>query len=188
MRRVRLFVLAAACATAALGCAAPVKAERFAARTETLESCDGGGMGRLHTFEGVFLAGQPTPEDLAQANRGGVKTVVNLRHASENADFDEAKLVSDAGMTYVNIPWASPAELTDAVFDRARDALNTAERPILVHCAGGNRVGTVWIAWRTLDGGLRVDDAVAEARAIGLTNADCEAKARDYVARRAAPR
>lgn len=158
-------------------------AEHHAITTEKLEPYECGSITRMHTYGGVFLASQPAPADFEQAKKGGVKTVVNLRHESENKDFDESKVVGDLGLGYVNLPWNGPDELTDQVFDKARDVLSTAERPILMHCSSANRVGAVWIPWRVLDDGLGLDEAVAEAKVIGLKSAEFEKKARDYVLR-----
>ncbi len=161
-------------------------AEHKAITTEKLEPYECGTITRLHTMGGVFLASQPKPEDFAQAKKGGVKTVINLRHESEIKDFNEPETVKGLGLKYVNLPWDGPEELTDKVFDDARNLLNTAERPILLHCASANRVGTVWLAWRALDGGLSIEDAAAEAKIVGLKSPPYEEKARDYVARKKA--
>jgi uncharacterized protein (TIGR01244 family) len=169
----------------ALGCAkkAPSEPEHQAITTERLEPYECGTIARLHTYGGVFLASQPSPEDFAQAQKGGVRTVVNLRHADEVTDFDERAVVTDLGLEYVSLPWNGADELTDEVFDRARQVLDTAERPILLHCGSANRVGAVWIPWRVLDGGLSYDEALAEAKTIGLKTSAFEAKAKDYVER-----
>jgi uncharacterized protein (TIGR01244 family) len=159
-------------------------AAHTAITTETLEPYECGSITRLHTLGGVFLASQPGPDDFAQARRGGVKTVINLRHESEIKDFDEARVVSELGLKYVNLPWDGPEELTDEVFDEARDLLNSAERPILLHCASANRVGAVWLPWRVLDGKLSWEAALAEAKTVGLKSPDYEAKAKEYIARR----
>lgn len=155
--------------------------------TEVLEPYACGSITRLHTLAGVFLASQPSADDFEQAKAGGVKTVINLRQAKEQPDFDEQAAVTALGLAYVHLPWNGAEELTDEVFARSRELLNTAERPILLHCASANRVGAVWIPWRVLDGGLSLDAAVVEAKTIGLKTAEYEAKARDYVARNAKP-
>lgn len=169
-------------APASVPTAAP--AEHKAITTDKLEPYECGTITRLHTLGGVFLASQPKAEDFAQAKKGGVKTVINLRHASEIKDFNEQKVVEDEGLAYINLPWDGPAELTDEVFDKAREHLRTAERPILLHCSSANRVGAVWLPHRVLDGGLSWDDALAEAKIVGLKSADYEAKAKDYIKRR----
>ena len=157
--------------------------EHTAITTEKLEPYECGTITRLHTLGGVFLASQPQPEDFAQARKGGVKTVINLRHASEMEDFDEKQVVEAEGLSYVNIPFDGPDELTEEIFDEAREQLNAAQRPILLHCASANRVGAVWLPYRVLDGGLTWDEALAEAKTVGLKSPDYEAKARDYIER-----
>jgi uncharacterized protein (TIGR01244 family) len=157
--------------------------EHRAITTERLEPYECGTITRLHTMGGVFLASQPQPSDIEQAKKGGVKSVINLRHREENTDFDEQAVVADLGLNYYNLPWNGPDELNDQIFDDSRKLLNTVERPILLHCSSANRVGAVWIPWRVLDGGADIEEAVAEAKVIGLKSPDYETKARDYVKR-----
>jgi uncharacterized protein (TIGR01244 family) len=168
-------------------CAAkpPAEPTHRAITTETLEPYSCGSITRLHTLGGVYLASQPSADDLAQAKAGGIKTVINLRPASEQPDMDEPAIATGLGLTYVHLPWNGAEQLTDEVFARTRELLSSAERPILLHCASANRVGAVWIPWRVLDGGVELEAAVAEAKTIGLKTAEYEAKARDYVARNA---
>jgi len=143
-----------------------------------------GDVARIHVFEDIYLASQPKPEDFAQAKRIGVKTVINLRHAAEIKDFDEKQVVESEGMIYINIPFLDPAELTDTVFDMVRKHLKSAVRPILLHCASANRVGAVWLPYRVLDGGLIYDEALAEAKTVGLRSPAYESNAREYIEKR----
>jgi len=152
--------------------------------TPTVEPYTCGTVQRIHTLDGVFLASQPQPADLEQAKAGGIRTVVSLRHADE-LDWDEAALVARLGMEHASIPFRTPDELTDDVFDRVRALLNDpAKRPLLLHCSSANRVGAVWLAHRVLDGGLSIQAAVAEARRVGLKLPAFEEKALDHVRRR----
>lgn len=153
---------------------------------EQLELAALGGIAKLHTLGDVWLASQPSAADLERAKESGVRTVVNLRPAGEQGDFDEESFVTGLGMTYVNLPISGAPDLSDDLLARARELLEQARRPLLVHCASANRVGAVWIPWRVLDGGLELEDAVAEAKVIGLKTPELEAKARDYVARQQA--
>jgi uncharacterized protein (TIGR01244 family) len=173
-------VLVVACAVA---CSKPDSqgVEHQAITTEKLEPYECGTITRLHTLGGVFLASQPKPEDIVQAKKGGVKTVINLRHAAEIKDFDEKQVVEAEGLAYLNFPFEGPAELTDAVFDTVREHLKTAVRPILLHCSSANRVGAVWLPYRVLDGGLSYDEALSEAKTVGLKSPDYEKKAREYI-------
>lgn len=157
--------------------------EHKAITTGKLEPYECGTITRLHTMGGIFLASQPSPADLEQAQKGGVKSVINLRHHSENTEFDEPAVVAGLGLNYYNLPWNGPDELTDKIFDDSRELLRTVERPVLLHCSSANRVGAVWIPYRVLDQGADAETAVEEARVIGLKSPDYEAKARDYVER-----
>lgn len=189
-------VLSIALLSLTLGCAGsraapeakPTAEKHTAITTEALEPYTCGTVQRLHTIQGLFLASQPQAADFEQAKAGGVKTVVDLRKPSEDRGFDERSVVATLGLGYVAIPWNGADELTDAVFDQARAMFRDVQRPALIHCSSGNRIGPLWIAWRTLDQGTDLEAAVAEARTIGMKTADYEAKARDYVARQRAQR
>lgn len=151
---------------------------------ETLEPYECGEVTRLHTFEGVFLASQPSEADFEQASKGGIRTVINLQHDAERLGMDEAGVIQGLGLNYVHVPWNGVEEMTDEVLDTLRTQLQEAERPILMHCKSANRVGAVWLAYRMLDGGLSVDAAKAEAKTVGLKSPAYESKVLDYVARR----
>lgn len=162
--------------------AAPAPAHNASIKAETLEPYSCGTIERLHTFQGLFLASQPSADDLRHAKEGGIKTVMSLRPASELKEFDEPALVHELGMEFVNIGFAGPDTLTDEVIDQARAVLNDpAKRPMMVHCHSGNRVGAIWLAHRVLDGGLTWDAALAEAKEVGLKTPTLEARVQKYV-------
>jgi protein tyrosine phosphatase (PTP) superfamily phosphohydrolase (DUF442 family) len=174
-----LFLVAA---LASCRAAAPVEP----AATISLEPRTCGAVQRLHALGEVYLGSQPDAEDLRAAHAMGVETIVSLRHAAETQDWDEEGLARGLGMDFVRIPWNGPGELSDEIFDAARDQLRGAARPLFLHCGSGNRVGAVWIPYRVLDQGAELEAAVAEAKVVGLKTPEFEAKARDYVARRTA--
>lgn len=164
----------------------PAAAHRAPPTTTKLEAYSCGTVQRLHTLDGVFLGSQPAAADLEQAKSGGIRTVVDLRAAGEARGFDEPALVATLGLAYHSIPFQTPEELTDDVFDRTRALLGErANRPMFVHCSSGNRVGAVWLAHRVLDDGVAWDDALGEARLVGLKLPAYEARAQDYVRRHA---
>jgi hypothetical protein len=45
-------------------------------------------------------------------------------------------------------------------------------------------VGAVWLAHRVLDGGLSYDDALKEAKTVGLKTPAFEEKVKDYIRRK----
>lgn len=153
---------------------------------ERFEPFAAGSIDRIHTKDGVFVATQPSEADLAQAQLGGVRTVIDLRPASESRGFDEPKAAAGLGLAYVHVPMGGPAGFSDETFDRARAALSAAARPVLVHCSTANRAAAVWLAWRVLDDHATVAAAKDEAHLAGLTKADVEARVLEYVARRSA--
>lgn len=178
-------VLLAACAVLAPACS-PTDADAtvdFTRVTEALESVDAPGISRVHTLAGIYLSGQPDEAGFEAARAGGVRTVINLRHDDE-IELPEREVVEGLGMTYVHLSWDGEDELTDEIFDRTRELLKSAEKPILLHCKSANRAGAVWLPFRVLDGGLSFDEALAEARTVGLKKDAYEAKARGYVERR----
>ena len=92
--------------------------------------------------------------------------------------------MTDLGLTYHNPAWNGEEELTDEVFDQVLDLLRSEERVILFHCSSANRVGAIWVAYRALDGGLDVEEAVGEGKTVGMKSPAYEQKARDYVSRK----
>lgn len=118
--------------------------------------------------------GQPTAQHLQNLKDAGGAVVVDLRDPMEPRPLDEPATVRELGMEYVNIPVSSGA-LTDAALDRILTTLREAEagdRPVLLHCASGGRVGGAMIAYLMTEKGLSEDDAVAQAMQVGLRSAE----------------
>lgn len=151
--------------------------------SDTLKPASIGAIPNVHRIGNVIFAGQPAPADFAALQAEGVTKVINLRPDAEMGGFDEAAAAEAAGMGYASVPWNGPAQLTDEVFGQTRELLRAAEGNTLLHCASANRVGAVWIPFRVLDQGIDLEQAVAEAKAMGMRTAEYETKARDYVAR-----
>jgi len=149
--------------------------------TNELQPFSLGGVERCQTYGGIFLASQPQPDDLRIAKETGIRTVINLR-TDEELDWDEAGTVDSLGMTYHQVPFRSPEQMTDAVLDRLRGLLSDpANRPVLLHCASANRVGAVWLAHRTADDGLAWGPALVEARLVGLRTPALEERVKEYL-------
>lgn len=146
-----------------------------------------GSTDNVHRFGRIWLASQPSKEDLQIAGELGVLTVVCLRKPGE-IDWDEAEAVRALGLTYLNPAFQSPEELTDEIFDTVRERLAaSAGSPVLLHCGTANRVGAIWLAHRALDGGLAYGEALCEAESVGLRSEALREMARSYVERRRAP-
>jgi len=120
----------------------------------------------------VLFAGQPTREGLEEARRRGAKTVINLRTAEEmqsQVAFDERAAAEALGLRYVQVP-VTPATFTPETAARFAEALEGAERPVVVHCSTSNRVGGLWAAYLHLERGVPAEEALARGRAAGLSH------------------
>jgi uncharacterized protein (TIGR01244 family) len=130
-------------------------------------------------------AGQPRPEHFEYLKGTGVKAVLNLRPPAEHREAEERAEVERLGMKYFNIPVVY-REPTDAQVDEfLKITDDPANRPMLIHCTAAIRVGTFWMIRRIVRDGMSYDDALAEARKVGLVNAPhLEEFAKAYLARR----
>ena len=136
-----------------------------------------------------FLLGQPDAGQLEMLKGEGVKTIVNFRKPAEHPAYDEQGEATSRGMGYCNLPYREASELTDDLLDQARATLREADAAgviVALHCRTGNRVGPAWAAYRAVDGGVPLERAIAEARALRMVDPRLEAAVRTYVERRLA--
>jgi uncharacterized protein (TIGR01244 family) len=116
-------------------------------------------------------AGQPRPEHFAELKTRGVKMVLNLRPPAEHRAEEEQQAVAAAGLKYVNIP----VVYRDPQFEQAEAFLKVtddpANRPMFFHCTAAIRAGAFWMIRRIVRDKWSWDDALAEARKVGLVNA-----------------
>jgi uncharacterized protein (TIGR01244 family) len=141
----------------------------------------------VHVCGSLFLAGQPTQDDIELLKQKGIKRVITLREDGE-IQWDEAAALKAAGVEFVPLPFRDPAALTDELFDRARQMLRESETtPTMLHCGSANRVGAVWLAHRVLDQGVPLERAIEEAKTVGLRAPALEQRAVDYIRRQATP-
>lgn len=113
----------------------------------------------------VYRSSQLGPSQLREVFRDrGIRTVLNLRGPNASQDWynDELKTTLEQGATQIDIPLASDHWLSR---DQARtlvQVLDTADRPLLIHCQfGAERTGLV-TAFEEL---LRLGGSLESARA-----------------------
>ena len=142
-------------------------------------------------FGGVshrLLLAAPDAAQLEGLKRSGAVSVLNFRKPAEHPEYNEQAAVTSTGMTYCNMPYAGAEELTDELLTAARGALRAAGgkgEVLVVHCRSGNRLGPIWAAYRALDMGVPVEQAISEAKALRMRDAALEKAARDYIRRQA---
>lgn len=119
---------------------------------------------------GLCTGGQPPAEQLRSAQAQGVRTVINLRPASEAVDFDEPALAAELGLRYIHLPISGAPDITVDNAKKLAAALQQAgDAPVLVHCASGNRVGALFALKARAVDGLAPEAALAFGKTAGLT-------------------
>lgn len=113
---------------------------------------------RRDVLEGITAAGQPSAAALEAAAKSGYKSVIDLRALTEDRGFDEKGTVEGLGMNYVSLPVDGAASVSYANAGELDKLLAELPKPILVHCASGNRVGALLALRAKADG---ADNAAA---------------------------
>jgi protein tyrosine phosphatase (PTP) superfamily phosphohydrolase (DUF442 family) len=131
----------------------------------------------------VVTGGQPTADQLKALKAAGGDMVLDLRDPMEPRPVDEAALVRELGMEYVNIP-VRAGSLDDKTLEHILAVLRRAgNRIVFFHCGSGSRVGGALIPYFILDQGMEEEDAVGQAMRVGLRSAEYMEWGLDYARR-----
>ena len=146
-----LLALAASCA-----CSPKVEGGRPAAWAAPIEKP---GLPNLHRVDdGLYRCAQPTAAGMREAEKMGVRTVVNLR--SLHSDRDE---IAGTKLAYEHIPMHAWHAEEEDVVRFLKIVEDPANRPVLVHCQhGADRTGMVVAAYRVIVDGWSKDEAIRE--------------------------
>jgi protein tyrosine phosphatase (PTP) superfamily phosphohydrolase (DUF442 family) len=127
--------------------------------------------------------GQPSMENLQKMKREGVRSVINLRLASEYNFEEEASMARKLELRYFHIP-VDKNNLQDEQVQKFLEVTGDPEnRPMFIHCTSAGRVGTFWMIRRVLVDNWKIEDAKAEARRIGMHDEKLRDWALDYIKR-----
>ncbi len=127
---------------------------------------------------GVIAAGRLKPEDIARLQDAGIEHVIDLTPDDETPGFDEANAVRSVGIDYSNLPIGGAADLTRNNVIAFDQLLRTAERPVLVHCASGNRVGAMAALRAAWVDNKSAEDAIAIGKTWGLKGLEPQVRER----------
>ena len=124
----------------------------------------------MNPATGYVSGGQPDPTQLEAAAGAGVRRVINLRPPSEDAGYDEPAKAAALGLDYEVLAIAGAQDLSRANAERL-DALLSAggEKPTLIHCASGNRVGALMALRAAWLQGKSTEESLEIGRRWGLT-------------------
>ncbi len=132
-------------------------------------------------WPGIITGGQPSKEDFESLREGGIRTVINLRVATERGTRDEPDWMEELGLDYVSIPVHGAAGLSEEVARELDRALQSAKRPVLIHCGSSNRVGAAFALRAFHVEGKSSENALRIGRSAGLTQLKLEAKVRELL-------
>ncbi len=103
---------------------------------------------------------------IKELKSSGFKTVIDLRQAPEGVERERGK-VEQEGLTYVNLPVSGSTALSDETLIQFNKLIEKVEKPVLIHCASGNRAGAVW-ANHLLSKGATLEEAIEQGQRIGM--------------------
>jgi uncharacterized protein (TIGR01244 family) len=114
----------------------------------------------------VYTSGQPSNEGFEQLANAGIVSVINVL-PEKYCIKDEAQVVTASGMIYRTIPFNTSSFRKETI-EQFADTLRKIKKPVLIHCSTGNHVGGMWFAYRYLIEDRPLEEALNEARIIGL--------------------
>jgi len=131
----------------------------------------------------VACAGATPSEAMPALMELGFASVINFRtEEEEGANIEGSRAAaSEAGLTYIHIPFRAPNDETTERFLAA--IADPANQPAYIHCASANRVGAMWFIKRVKQDGWEQNRALAEAETIGLRSERLKEFATSYVNR-----
>jgi len=162
----------AVAASALVGCSNSMSNARIGKATSVASTDIWGFQNGLHRDGSFWFAGQPDLIGMREARDRGVRTVINLRppeHNEQFVHFDEPQIAFELGMEYFSIP-VEPEMITPEAVAALAEALNGTTRPVLIHGATMDEVGGLWAAYLVRYRNMPIDEAMASAKAAGLTN------------------
>lgn len=136
--------------------------------------CAGSSVPGINNFykvdENVYRGAQPSQAGFRYLAKIGVKTVIDLREADSRARAEE-KLVTAAGLKYINVPMSGLTPPTPAQISKILATLeNPAAEPVFVHCMrGADRTGAVIASYRIDKDGWDNARALQEAKERGMS-------------------
>ena len=125
--------------------------------------------GAVESVDGITSSGQPDLITLQIFANSGYAAVIDMRGPDEDRGMDDEKsIVEGLGLDYVAFPVVGKENIS---FEKAKaldDILAGYDKPVLIHCGSGNRVGAV-LALRESLKGASDEEALEYGKRAGMT-------------------
>jgi protein tyrosine phosphatase (PTP) superfamily phosphohydrolase (DUF442 family) len=126
--------------------------------------------------------GQPTDQGFRLLAEKGYQVVVNLRAEGEKIDLAaEEKLVMGLGLKYVPFPFVTKDVKEDLALQFMKLLEDMKDQKVYVHCASGNRVGSLMLVNLVLKQGMEMGKAEEVAAKVGLSSEPLRQYARQVI-------
>jgi protein tyrosine/serine phosphatase len=119
---------------------------------------------RSRVSDELWRSSQPLPYQIASAKRAGIKTIVNLRGASQNPFYLlEEEACRRHGLTLVNFVVYSRDVPARETLHEAKAMFDGLDYPALIHCkSGADRAGLMGALYLMLRKGRPVEEALSQ--------------------------
>lgn len=131
-----------------------------------MERLDIPGLRRM--TDDLWTAGQPDAGQLRDARAAGLRSVISLCPDGE-CGWDEKQIAESLGLRHASLPVGAACDLSESASRRLGELLRTCEKPALVHCGSGNRVGALFALKAFYVDGKDAEGALAYGCAAGLS-------------------
>ena len=118
----------------------------------------------------LYRGAQPPVESLKILADKGIKTIINLRGASNDTRAEEQQ-AKTLGLKFYNLEFPPLSKPDFTQVDKALALINDpANQPVFVHCRHGeDRTGTVIACFRMTQDGWNDEQAIVEAKQFGMS-------------------
>ncbi len=175
-----IYISRAVSAGAALVLAATVHAANVAASPAKLSQLT----------ERFSVAGQVTPDQIADLKARGFTTIVALRPDAEGPDQPSAAQMEAAarshGMAFAYVPVKAGAPIADSAVAALGEAIGATSGKTLLYCRSGSRAARTWgLAEASRPGGADADTIIGAVKASGQSADDLREAISKRVSQRA---
>ncbi|WP_419695628.1 bifunctional sulfur transferase/dioxygenase Blh [Mesorhizobium muleiense] len=119
----------------------------------------------------LWIAPQPSKDDLAEAARQGISAIINNRPDDEEpaqpSAAENRQTAEELGMDYIHIP-IMPGQFQEGEVRDFQKALAEAGGRVLAHCKTGTRSLTLWSIGEVLDGRMTAEELVPFGQRLGV--------------------